>query len=162
VDKNRDEHQEGTQYPCTYTVEARVRRDLDAIAISWPTVFVCMAALHLVGITPKNNNVTLFDLLTIVFATGLVAVFGIGHTHSRVVLYQDAIEVLGWFSSRRLQRSEILGYRLVGLSARQAMGAPYYIIIPVDRTARNLILPSCLHVDKDFHSWMSEIPKLRK
>jgi hypothetical protein len=155
-----EEQRDLKQYPRTYTVDARTRRDLDAIAIALPALFICIIGLHLVGIVPKNNNVTLPDLLAIGLVLGLLAFLGISRTHRRVVLYQDRIEILGWFSARRLKRSEILGRRMGYAGPR--FGPAFYIIVPVDRSARVLTLPSALHVDKDFHSWMSEIPSIKK
>jgi hypothetical protein len=154
-----EEQRDLKQYPRTYTVDARTRRDLDAIAVALPALFICVIGLSLVGIVPKNNNDTLPDLLAIGFVVGLLAFLGIRSTHRRVVLYQDGIEILGWFSARRLKRSDILGRRM-GDAGR--FGPAFYIIVPVDRNARALNLPSALHVDKDFHSWMDGIPKLTK
>ena len=149
-----------TQYPRTYTVDARTRRDLDAIALALPALFISVIGLYLVGIVPKNNSVTLPDLLGGGLLVGLLAFLGISRTHRRVVLYQDGIEVLGWFSARTLKRNEILGRRMGYPGPR--FGPAFYIIVPVDRGARVLALPSALRVDKDFRRWMSEIPRIEK
>ena len=156
-----EEQRDRKQYPRTYTVDARTRRDLDAIAVALPALFICIIGLYFVGIVPKNNNISLPDLLAIGLVLGLFAFLGISRTHRRVVvLYEDGIEVLGWFSARRLKRSEILGRRMGYAGPR--FGPAFYIIVPVDRSARVMALPSALHVDKDFHSWMSEIPRIEK
>jgi hypothetical protein len=108
-----------------------------------------------------NKKATPSALLGVGLLTGLYALLLSSRVHRRVILHEDAIEVLGWFSTRKLKRSEILGYRLKGKSARQAVGGRFYIIIPSDMAARKLRLPSFLNVDKDFFSWMDGIPKIK-
>jgi hypothetical protein len=81
-------------------------------------------------------------------------------THRRVVLREDEIEVLGWFSARKLNRSEILGRRIEG--TRSVYGVAHHVIVPVDKAVRVLRLPFNLDVDKDFRAWMDGIPELTK
>jgi hypothetical protein len=70
----------------------------------------------------------------------------------KVILYEDAIEVKGWFSTRKLRRGEILGLRMVtrGYPARVSR----YVITPTDGNAKQLVLPPFLDVDELFRSWM--------
>src|SRR5580658_9383970 len=93
-------------------------------------------------------------------ATGLWALLLSSPTHRRVVLREDAIEVLGWFSTRKLNRNEILGRRIEG--TQSVYGVAHFVIVPVDKTAGVLRLPSNLNVDKDFRAWMDGIPKITK
>ena len=65
-------------------------------------------------------------------------------TNRRVTLYDDAIEMSGWFSRRRLERKDILGYR-TGRLAWQAGGSSSYVIVPSTKTFENWhCLPSCM------------------
>lgn len=75
----------------------------------------------------------------------------------KVVVYEDAIEVTGWFSTRKLERGEILGWRMA--TSGFPVEISRYVITPKDRNAKKLALPPFLHVDELFHSWMKGIPK---
>jgi hypothetical protein len=35
-----------------------------------------------------------------------------------------------------------------------------YVIVPADTSAKKLILPMYLHIDKAFFEWMKDIPRL--
>jgi hypothetical protein len=100
----------------------------------------------------------------VLFAMGFLALlYGLllsGSAHWRVILYEDGIEVLGWFSARQLKLSEILGRRMGGTDPRNVHGS-FFIIVPTDKAARELTLPPFLHVDKDFFSWMDRIPRVK-
>jgi len=142
--RSAEEQRDFKQYPRMYGVKARTRRDLDAIAISLPAVVICITVLQVVGLTALNDQASLPYLLPMCFVFGLLAVLGISRTHRRVVLYQDGIEVLSWFSARKLTRSEILGRRM-GKLAWQAGGGSFYIIIPKDRCGTQKFYP-CSHL----------------
>jgi hypothetical protein len=77
---------------------------------------------------------------------------------TRVLLYDDAIEVRGWFSNRKLRRDEIRGRRVVTFKR----GGYRFVMVPVDRTKGNLALPALLHTDKHFYVWMKDIPKIER
>jgi hypothetical protein len=144
------------QYPRTYSVDARTRRALDAVAIAPLGLIIGVGLLDLVGLV--NKRLTPSTLLAIGFLAGLYALLISRSTHRRVILYEDGIEVLTWFSVRKLKCSEMLGRRM-GKLAWQA--GSFYIIVPSDRAARELKLPPFLHVDKDFFAWMEGIPRLK-
>jgi len=144
------------QYPRVYLVDARARRAANAIALSPLALIISVGFLSLAGLTYKP--VTPVALLVMCFLAGLWALLLASHAHRRVVLHEDAIEVLGWFSARKLNRSEILGRRMAG--GQSVYGPAHYVIVPVGKTASVLSLPSRLHVDKDFRSWMDGITKI--
>jgi hypothetical protein len=146
------------QYPRVYFVEARMRRAGNAIALSPLAIMISVGFLSLAGLTYKPD--TPYTFLVTCFLTGLWALLLASPAHRRVVLHEDAIEVLGWFSTRKLNRSEILGRRMEG--TRSVQGVAHYEIVPVDRAVKVLRLPSSLNVDKDFQSWMDGIPKVTK
>jgi hypothetical protein len=146
------------QYPRAYSVDARTRRALDAVAIAPLALVIAVSLLDLAGLV--NKAVTPLALFAMGFFALLYALFFFRRTHRRVVLYEDSIEVSAWFSSRKLRRNEILGRRMGGLDPQNAYGS-FYIIVPMDKAARELRLPCFLHVDKDFFSWMKEIPNIK-
>jgi len=85
--------------------------------------------------------------------------------NQRVTLYEDAIEVTGWLSTRKLMRDEILGYRI----RVNPKGGFQYIIAPMDRRKRALRLPIFLHTNKFFShggggflTSKSDVPSLRQ
>jgi len=140
-------------------MDARTQRALDAVAMAPLGLVIGISILDLVGLVYKPLAPS--ALVSMVLFAVICALSGYQHTHRRVILYEDSIEVAGWFSSRKLKRSEIRGYRHKGLPARQAYGSNFYIIFPADKSARVLRLPPFLHTDKDFFSWLEGIPKIK-
>jgi hypothetical protein len=145
-------------YPLVYSVDARFRRASNAIALSPLALVISLGCLSLAGLTYKP--VASSTLVVMFFFTGLWAVGLASPAHRRVVLYEDSIEVIGWFSSRKLRRSEILGRRMGG--TQSVYGPPHYVVVPADKTVRVLSLPPSLEMDKDFRSWMDRIPEVPK
>jgi hypothetical protein len=107
-----------------------------------------------------HNAPTPLALFAIGFLALLCGLLLSRSAHRRVILYEDGIEVSGWFSARQLKLSEILGRRIGGLDPRNVHGS-FFIIVPTDEAARELRLPRFLHVDKDFFSWMERIPSVK-
>jgi hypothetical protein len=120
---------------------------------------IAVSLLDVAGLV--NKAVTPLPLFAMVFFALLYALFFFRRTHRQVILYEDGIEVSAWFSVRELKRSEILGRRM-GKLAWQAGGGSFYIMVPTDKAARELRLPSFLHMDKDFFSWMEGIPSIKE
>jgi hypothetical protein len=143
-------------YPSVYLIEDRNRRAFNAIAIAPLAIIIAVSILDLAGLT--NNAFTPFGLFAAGFLSALYAIVISGIGHRQVILYEDSIEVRGWFSARKLKRDEILGRRMGGTDPRGVWGS-HYILVPVDQNARVLHLPR-VHVDKDFFSWMDKIPRL--
>jgi hypothetical protein len=148
------------QYPLVYSINARTRRANDAIGMAPVALVIALSLLDLVGLVDKS--VTPSALLTMGFLAGLCALLVLRWTRRRVLLYEDGIELLGLFSTRKLKRSEILGRRMGGMDPRNAHGGSHYVIVPVDKAERVLRLPPDLNVDNDFRSWMDKIPKIAK
>jgi hypothetical protein len=146
------------QYPRVYIVDARVRRAGNAIALSPLALTISVGFLSLAGLTYKP--VTPSALLVMGLVAGLWALLLASPAHRRVVLHEDGIEVLGWFSVRKLNRSEILGRRMEG--TRSVYGGAHCVIVPVDKAVKVLRLPTHLNEDKDFRAWMDGIANLTK
>jgi hypothetical protein len=146
-------------YPRTYQMERNARRFHNGFAIFLPTFFLVMTVLHATGFMdhpiPLRQNLAM-DSLALLFG-----LFISSRANRKVTLSTDAIEVRGWFSTRRLECGEILGRRVGQISARGG-GGSFYIIVPANKNLRELKLPPYLNVDKFFFSWMSDIPKVAK
>jgi hypothetical protein len=147
------------QYPRAYSVDARTRHAIDAVAVAPLSLVIAVSLLQLAGLTNKVR--TPFALFAMGILAVLYALVLSRSAHQRVILYEDGIEVLGWFSARKLKRSEILGRQMGGTGPRNVHGA-FYIIVPTDKAARELRLPRFLHMDKEFFSWMKEIPRMKE
>lgn len=89
------------QYPRVYFVEARMRRAGNAIALSPLAIMISVGFLSRAGLTYKP--VTPSALLVMCFLAGLWALLLASPAHRRVVLHEDAIEVLGWFFGPQTQ-----------------------------------------------------------
>ena len=137
-------------YPRLYRVNSATRRALIGFGIVLVSFGVLMSVLHIVGLmkTPLATG----DVLTVVFFAAF-AVWISSSVSRRVILYENSIEVVGWFSKRKLTREEIRGYR-IGRLAWQAGGASYFIVVPLDAHTRELKLPAFLNYDKPFYAWI--------
>jgi hypothetical protein len=87
------------QYPRTYLIDVAARRVGDVMATAPLAVVIAVVFFKLAGLAGET---------TALLATAAIALSSYGRTHRRVILYEDRIEVSGWFSSRKLKRSEIL------------------------------------------------------
>jgi len=146
-------------YPRTYSVHASTLRGLDAAATIPLALVIAFSILQLA--VPMAEPVSGIDLFVAGFIAALYTVLLCNLNHRRVILYEDGIAVRSWVSSRRLNRTDILGRRM-GRLAWQAGGGSSYIIVPVDKSAKELRLPPFLRLDTHFHSWMKGIPLLGK
>ena len=125
--------------------------------ISLIIFFLGLNLLHLLGLMRRPEPLLSMALgdaaIVCVVVSMLVSV------ERRVILYEDAIEVAGVFSSRKLSRNEIRGRRM-GKLPKNVGSASYYIIVPADGSKTELKLPPFLHVDKCFFTWMNAIPEV--
>lgn len=118
--------------------------------------FVAVGLLHLAGILEPPRSRLALALGEIPIAA--LSIWYWFSAHRRVVLYENAIEVIGWLSSRKLRREEILGRRM----GRPSVRVSYYVIVPLDKSQRELKLPPWLNMDKFFFSWMRTIPQIKR
>jgi hypothetical protein len=144
-------------YPRQYRVDASARRGLIGIGIVVASFFVMMSALHIAGVMkkPLAAGDVVADVVSAVWAFWISAA-----ASRRVILNENSIEVIGWFTRRKLMREQIRGYRM-GRLAWQAGGGSYYIVVPIDEHTRELKLPPFLHCDKPFYAWMRTIPHIK-
>ena len=145
------------QYPRVYSTDARARRDKEAIGLAPLGVIIAVSLLQAAGLVYKPfPPLALFAAAVL---AGLCALLNSRWTRRRVILHEDGIELLGVFSNRKLNRSEILGRRMGGTDPRNAHGGAHYIIVPIDKAVRVLRLPP-LKMDEDFRAWMKSVPKI--
>ena len=117
---------------------------------------LCVVLLNLVGLTAVPP-LTFREITIAAFFAMLWALPGYAFAYRRVILYEDAIEVCGLFSCRRLNLTEILGRQI-----QEGRSDSYYVIVPTDSTKGQLRFPAFLHVDREFHSWIRKIPRLSR
>ena len=144
-------------FPRTYRVDVRTRHMVNGFLLLFVGFFVLLTAWQLMrtGSRPGSpRNLILGDVGVAILSAWLASSY-----NKRVILHQEAIEVAGWFCSRRLKFSEIRGWQTTGSSAWPSGYA--YIFVPVDRGKRQLALPTFLHTDRSFREWLETIPKIR-
>jgi hypothetical protein len=100
------------QFPRVYSTDARTRRANEAIGLAPLPIIIAESLLDTAGLV--NKAVTPLALLAMAVLSGLCALLVSRWTRRRVILYEDGIELLGVFSTRKLNRSEILGRRMGG------------------------------------------------
>lgn len=117
---------------------------------------VITAVLHGFGILQGRLDVRHAVLCIVILASGF---FVAAYTSERVILYSNAIEVVGWFSRRKLMREEIRGYR-IGRLRGPKLHTPYFILVPLDQNVEELALPEWLHFQRLFAEFINGIPPL--
>ncbi len=145
------------EYPRTYRVDTTARHFMIGFGIFLVSLGLFMSVLHVLGIMkrPFAANDAVADIFFV-----CLAILISSRVSRRVIVYDNAIEVVGWFSRRKIMREEIQGYRM-GRLPKQAGASYYYIIVPLDEHARELKLPPFLHYDKPFLAWIRVIPHLK-
>src|ERR1700723_265388 len=123
--------------PRPYQVDDRARHVVNFLLIALTGLFVFFTISHLAGIGSRRNSPSglIFTDLTM---AGIVLWLGSGY-NKRVILHPDAIEVSGWFYSRKLKFAEIRGRQT---TANSRLPYPYaYVFVPSDHSKRKLALP---------------------
>jgi hypothetical protein len=87
------------QFPRAYSVDARTRRALDAFAMTPLGLVMAFSLLDVAGLV--HNAPTPLALFAMGFLALLCGLLLSRSAHRRVILYEDGIEVLGWFSTRQ-------------------------------------------------------------
>jgi hypothetical protein len=153
--RNHDSVQ--SHLPHTYQIDLRTQRFFRGHGLAIFVLFLLGTPLHLFGYF--HHSMSVLSIVAIDTLAGVYALWMWAWSSRRVILYEDAIAVVGWRSMRKFALPEIRGRRMGKLPA-QAGGGSYYIIVPLDQNARDLGLPPFLHVDEFFYSWMKAIPKI--
>jgi hypothetical protein len=141
-------------YPRSYQMDKTTARILSALCTSTGVIVIIPNILRLVGLTNPSTIAVCTIPIGILAVSAAVSVFPRWST--RVVLYDDAIEVGGWLSTRKLRRDEICGrFGIVG-----KRGGYRYVIVPFERKKGDLVLPMHMRLDKHFFRWMKAIPQI--
>ena len=75
--------------------------------------------------------------------------------NQQIILYEDGIERVTWFSRRMLKREDIRGW--YGKSYRGYT----YVLVPRESRGANMYLRPLWRWDKAFFEWMKAIPHLK-
>ena len=118
------------KYPREYLPDPYTRRVLIGIGITPLTLALVTSTLRYFGL--MNRPAGKGDLIAIA-VSGVLASWFLFMANQRVILYENAIVKVTWFSKRRLDREGILGWR--GKSYRGYT----YILVPRDNS-RNMPL----------------------
>lgn len=143
-------------HPRTYGMDRATRRFARSIAL-------CLVLIAMIGIIGQSAGMIHRSLsptgLVFLGVTlgGIAVVIWVG-TGRRVIIHADTIQVTGWAGARALTRDQILGWRM-GHGGRFG-DTPFYIVVPRNRTERELKLPLYLKTDRLFQDWMNSIPRV--
>jgi hypothetical protein len=146
-------HEQGL--PQTYRVDARVRHPINFLLFALAGLFLSIPVLHL---TLSSSQVIPLPSLLLLWLFGALPLAWLGSVYNkRVILHRNAIEVVGWFYSRKLEFAEIRGRRNSG-----GLGGSghVYVFVPVDRSKRQLVLPPFLQTNRAFRNWIQTIPRI--
>ena len=96
--------------PHIYRVKQTTRRFLYGLSLLLVAFFFVMTVVHLEGF--MRRPLSLSQLIAIDSFFTLFALLVCANASRRVLVYENAIEVAGWLSTRKLLRQDILGRRM--------------------------------------------------
>jgi len=146
-----------TDFPRTYRVDERTRQAVNFLIVAVASLFLSLTILYVARVLPYRGSLSGLLGADLMWA-GIGLFLGSGY-NKRVILHADAVEVRGWFRSRKLYFVDIRG-RQTTASSRSAYGFAY-IFVPKDDKQRKLAIPgSRLHKDQFFRDWIKTIPPI--
>ena len=137
--------------PCVYRMEERTRHAVNLLLVALAGLFLFLNVL------PLAQGGSLGGLVLVDLAMAALLVWVGSSTNKRVILHRDAIEVAGWFYSRKLSFAEIRGRQT---TANARLPGYAYIFVPSDNSKRKIVLPRYLCTDQIFRDWIKTIPKV--
>ena len=141
----------------TYRADERTRHAVNFFIVSVGGLFLSLTILYSTRVLPYRGSLAAL-LEGDLFFAGIALFLGSGY-NKRVILHADAIEVKGWFRSRKLYFADIRG-RQTTASSRSAFGFAY-VFVPKDDKKHRLAIPgSTLHTDQFFRDWIDTIPTI--
>ena len=137
-------------FPRIYRVDEHTRHAINFLLAAIAGLFLFLTTLLLMRVLPHRGSLSGLFWGDITIAGGVLL---LGSAYNKqVILYQDAIEVAGWFYSRKLNFAEIRGRRGSG-GYRAALGYAS-MFVPLDSRKHPLSLPSSLRTDQFFRDWI--------
>ena len=122
-----------------YRVKEPTRHAVNFFIVAVGGLFLSLSVLYLTRVLPYRGS--LGGLLGVDLVFGGIALF-LGSSYNKsVILHADAIEVKGWFRSRKLSFADIRG-RQTNASSRSVRGYGY-IFVPRDGR-RKLVVPGSM------------------
>lgn len=140
--------------PRVYRTDGRTRHTVNFFLFAISALFLCLTILYSTHVLPFRGSLRGL-LATDLSIGGIVLFLGSGY-NKRAILYEDSIEVAGWFYSRKLNFAEIRGRQTSGNKGIYSGYA--HILVPTDAGKRKLALPPYLHEDPFFRDWLKAIP----
>jgi Sel1 repeat len=144
------------QYPRTYRRSPASKYLLIAVVLAFAVhTGVLTAALHSFR-TSQGQFDAEHAILGLFFLTYVLLMMAI--MSEQVIVYHDAIEVVSWFSQRKLMREEIRGYRKG--RALNRTSTVYYVLIPMAQDEPPLRLPTWISFEQQVMHFLSDVPPL--
>lgn len=144
-------------FPRAYQVNGSTRHSINFLLCALTGLFLFFAVMGLIQDRSRLSSVASFLIMDIVLGA-LVLVVGSAN-NKRVILRADALEVAGWFRSRKLYFTEIRG-RQTTANPRSVYGYAH-IFVPTDDRKRKLFVSSRLQTDQCFETGSKRFPKSR-
>jgi hypothetical protein len=140
--------------PHIYRTDERTRHTVNFFLFALSGLFFSLTVLYATGVLHFRGSIS--GMLWVDLMMGMIVLFlGSGY-NKRAILYEDSIEVAGWFYSRKLNFAEIRGRQTI---ANRGIYSGYaFMLVPSDNGIRKLVLPPYLHTDQFFRDWIKEIP----
>lgn len=140
------------EFPRVYRIERGQRRFLMVLAL-----LIALAAGIGFVVISLDDDPWQIATLSVVFAPFFLlgGLGAISFHRTRVLLYEDAIELQGLIRRRRLLRADISGQR-----GWRGHGSPRIKLCTSNAAAKGFTLPQLLENDDVWHRWMSSIPDL--
>lgn len=140
--------------PRVYRVDPRTRHTINFFIVALSGLFFSLTILYATGVLHFRGKISGMLLADLMIAV-IVLFLGSGY-NKRAILYEDSIEVAGWFYSRKLNFPEIRGRQTI--ANRGIYSGFAYMLVPADAGKRKLVLPPYLHTDEFFREWIKTIP----
>ena len=140
--------------PRVYRVDPRTRHTINFFLAALGGLFFALSILYATGVLHFRGRISgLFWADLAILA--IVLFLGSGY-NKRAILYEDSIEVAGWFYTRSLDFTEIRGRQTI---ANRGIYSGYaFMLVPADPGKRKLVLPPYVHEDQFFRDWIKAIP----
>ena len=144
-------------FPRTYRVHPRARHAFRGIAVGFVAIVVIGDSLRVAGFIHRGGSDSrVMGILANILLLAIAARFWT-EAVGQVTLFDDAIEVVRWASTRRVARRDIVARRIP-----HGKGTWFHVLIPRDRNQPELKLPQSLATDAAFAAWLKPIPLIRR